>query len=214
MIQVYFIGNKSEWAIESYQTLLKKMPEAERVKNVKYIRWQDRQSRILGKLLLQYGLAQLNLYSTLDDLVYTKYHKPYLIDGPSFNISHSGEYVVCAFSNDSNIGIDIEELKPIDTSDFKSVFTDREWNNILQAENSLHQFYDYWTKKESAIKANGKGLHVPLTEMDVTGASVQLENETWHLKKIEIQEDYRCYVATPKEKAEAVVEEVPLSRFL
>ena len=37
--------------------------------------------------------------------------KPYLPNGPFFNVSHSGEYVVFTSSNNSEVGIDIELIK-------------------------------------------------------------------------------------------------------
>ncbi len=86
---------------------------------------------------------------SLNHLSYTKFGRPYLDNSRiDFNISHSGDYVVCAVTTHGRIGIDIEKIKPIDLFDFERYMTPQEWNAIRDSVEPYHTFYSYWTKKE------------------------------------------------------------------
>jgi|GEM_PF-715231 Phosphopantetheinyl transferase len=77
--------------------------------------------------------------------------KPYL-DGvhnyTHFNISHSGNYTVCAFS-DVAVGIDIEKIRPISQR-----VIDRFLNGCSQSE-----AISKWTQRESFGKMTGNGFN-------------------------------------------------------
>ena len=85
--------------------------------------------------------------------------KPYL-EGATFcfNLSHGGEYVVCALS-DSDVGVDIEKIKPISEGVMRrfvgKVGTSDEENTRL------------WTRYEAVGKFLGCGI--PYTETSCSG---------------------------------------------
>jgi 4'-phosphopantetheinyl transferase len=90
----------------------------------------------------------------------------------NFNLSHSGELVLFAFTSTRQIGVDIEYMRPI--LDYQSLaehyFSPLE-NRMLQAlpaSARLEAFYQCWTRKEAYIKARGKGLSIPLDLFDVS----------------------------------------------
>ena len=79
--------------------------------------------------------------------------KPFFENGPYFNISHSGHYVVMAVST-SEVGIDIEENKNRDMSSLTRIFNEAEAKVIKE-----HQdFYYLWCAKESLIKCMGSTI--------------------------------------------------------
>lgn len=85
-------------------------------------------------------------------------------NGRKFNVSHSGEYIVLAVS-DEEIGVDIEETAPGHTDMAKRVFQPEElcWMNRAGSEESERngRFYCLWTLKESVMKQTGLGLSLP-----------------------------------------------------
>lgn len=106
-------------------------------------------------------LKQLN--GPLDLKMYYKGNgKPYLQDYPLyFNLSHSGNYVVCAVST-QEVGVDIQEYKKADVKRLARRFFSGEEQSILMAcanekeQNEL--FYQLWTRKEAYGKLTGEGI--------------------------------------------------------
>lgn len=90
--------------------------------------------------------------------------KPFLKNGPFFNLSHSGDWVLCAVSP-FEVGCDIEQIKPFYPSFARRFFTQEEYADILAQPSPAEQavrFFRYWTLKESFLKATGLGLSLPL----------------------------------------------------
>lgn len=96
--------------------------------------------------------------------------KPFLKNIPiEFNISHSGNFVVCAVAN-SPVGIDIEEIRPVDLKVTKRICTEEELLYIFGKKPSkndfkrttdkeiLTRFFKVWTTKEAYGKCIGKGI--------------------------------------------------------
>ena len=102
--------------------------------------------------------------------------KPEFINGRGhFNISHSGKYLVLAFNENREVGIDIEFIKPVKTGMITRVCSDDELSfvlakNIIPAEriddiNILNRFFKVWTYKEAFLKCIGIGIRAELKEI-------------------------------------------------
>jgi 4'-phosphopantetheinyl transferase len=181
------------------------MPYKIQEKILKYRRWQDAHASRFGKLLLREKLNELGLDCSLTNLKFTDYGKPYLEENNlRFNISHSGTKVVCAFASFSTIGIDLEEVKPLSMVDFINQFTDYEWKQINASEDTLLEFYKLWTGKEAVIKAEGKGLSIPLQSISIQENKVILTQNTWHLKQIDLFKNYMLHVAHKNETTQRI----------
>ena len=85
--------------------------------------------------------------------------KPYLANRTDlfFNVSHSGNYVVCAIS-DTDIGVDIEVGSAIRPAVMRRCFNtmEQEW-----IDNDSKHFIRLWTMKEAYMKLVGSGLSLP-----------------------------------------------------
>lgn len=88
--------------------------------------------------------------------------KPYLKDCKlQFNVSHSGDYVAIAIS-ESPVGIDIQETKSIKDGMYRKVVQPEE--QVLIGEDRQKDFLRLWSLKESFVKAEGKGLCIPMRD--------------------------------------------------
>ncbi|AZB09364.1 4'-phosphopantetheinyl transferase superfamily protein [Chryseobacterium sp. G0162] len=160
----------------------------------KYSRWQDAHACLYGNLLLKEAISQLGYDYSLELIQKTKYGKPYFKDSDfGFNISHSGEYIVCVISTDEkqNLGIDIEENKPIALEGFMNIFTEEEQKEIGEQNN----FYTFWTRKEAIAKADGRGMLIPFDTINTLSLSVQLDNKEYNLYEVDIDQNYTIYIA-------------------
>jgi 4'-phosphopantetheinyl transferase len=176
---------------------LQHLPPHIRDKAAKFRRWQDAHASIFGKHLLKIALRAEGFLDDLSALQYTPYGRPYLPDGPDFNIAHSGNRVVCIIGRQGRVGIDIEESRTLDIHDFKNNFSKTEWEHIIGSPDPLPVFYHYWTAKESIVKADGRGLKLLLRDIQIEdNVEIPLDTIHWHLRKIPFFSDYACHIAT------------------
>jgi 4'-phosphopantetheinyl transferase len=180
----------------SFHRLLGQLPAVLQPKILRYRRWQDAHANLLGKHLLRLALGKRGSPARLDDLLYTPQDKPYFPAGPHFNISHSGNRVVCLLGAEGRVGIDIEAITPISFGDFQTQFTPKEWIAIQDSPDPITAFYRFWTAKESLIKADGRGLQIPLLDLDVTeDRPILLDGATWTFRPLHLFPGYACHIA-------------------
>lgn len=167
-----------------------------KIKTLKYRKWQDSQLHLLGRLLLKKGMADINVPFFEENLIYSPFNKPYFKDEKiKFNISHSGEIVVCVINKTFDTGIDIETIKKIKINEFKSQMTAFEWQRINSSNNIRDSFFDYWTQKEAVIKAQGMGLSIPLISFEVINFQTKINDDHYILKEVKLDPAYKCHIA-------------------
>jgi 4'-phosphopantetheinyl transferase len=108
---------------------------------------------------------------------FTSYGKPAL-DGPggasgvSFNVSNAGDLALFAVTLRREIGVDLEQVKPMpDGLDIARRFFSAPENEVFAAVPEAERdvvFFHCWTRKEAYIKAVGEGLSMPLDRFDVS----------------------------------------------
>lgn len=80
-----------------------------------------------------------------------------------FNLSHSGNYALCSFSDEPGqmVGCDVEMIGDMKLSVARRFFCEEEYRHIVEIPDSEKQkemFYRYWVLKESFMKATRKGM--------------------------------------------------------
>ena len=83
--------------------------------------------------------------------------------------------------------------------DFKNEFSNEEWELILNSENKYYSFYFYWTAKEAVIKADGKGLNIPLQKLTMKNNRIKFGGIVWFIKSITLFDNYIIQLASEKE---------------
>ncbi|MBO9205526.1 MULTISPECIES: 4'-phosphopantetheinyl transferase family protein [Niastella] len=196
-IAVYYTGFFQMLPADCYNRYLQQLPVQMQEKNNRFVRWQDKMADLLGKMLLLKALRSFGYQAqSLQCLQFNENNRPYLNTQTDFNISHSGNYVACAITNGIRVGIDIEEIRPVQLYDFKHVMTTSQWHSIAIAEDPLREFYRAWTIKESVIKADGKGMSLPLTAIEFDKGNAYVGSLTWKLIEWGIDPGYAACMAT------------------
>ena len=89
-----------------------------------------------------------------------------------FNLSHAKGVGLIGFSWNRVLGVDVEQIRPLnDGPDIAKRFFSEWENNIffsLPEDQYPQAFFNCWTRKEAFIKAIGDGLTYPLDKFDVT----------------------------------------------
>lgn len=131
----------------------------------RYVFEKDKRLCVGAELLLRETLLLSGAGPVIPETEEAEYGKPYLKEHPEirFNLSHSGNRVLCAVS-DREVGCDIEEItRTPNIAMMNRFFYQTEFEKILQAgspEAQTEMFFRFWTLKESFMKMKGLGMHL------------------------------------------------------
>lgn len=164
-----------------------------------FVKAEDAHRCLLAHLLLVKSLeAETGLTGTHMRIEPAEKGKPVVAGYPGihFNLSHSGDMVVCAVDS-FPIGVDVEKIREIDPDVAQSCFTTSEQTYLTeQPRMFLERFYQLWTLKESYLKALGTGLsRNPLSvEMTTTTPDMRVwktgDPGTYTMESLDIREGY------------------------
>lgn len=139
---------------------------------------QDRRRWIVAHGVLRIILSRyLCVDPRLLHFDFNPYGKPFLVSpvqstALQFNLSHSRDLALYAFTYTRQVGIDVE-YKRADV-DYEAIarvsFSPNEQAVLhsLPGDVKHEAFYNCWTRKEAYIKARGKGMSMPLDQFDVS----------------------------------------------
>ena len=195
MFEVVILNSIPDLTQKEFDTMLR-LVQLEKQKRIKRFHFfKDAQNCLLGEILVRVLICcATGLKNKQIEFSTNAYGKPFLaaISHLHFNISHAGRYVACAV-DDVSVGVDIEQIKPIEQKIAERFFTLDETMYIMA--DFLPRFYEIWTKKESQIKWEGKGLYKALTSFSVFEAGKQ---ERYH--KVFQNEEVICHVCSTKKE--------------
>jgi 4'-phosphopantetheinyl transferase len=156
-------------SLADYETLL---TDEERRRGQRFLHAADRERLILGRVLAR---TMLSHYTGVPprawSIVIDEHGRPELGGRPAgtpdlrFNLSHTDGLVACAVTVGREVGVDVEHINRRITYDVpERFFSKREVAELRALPRDAQDlvFFDYWTLKESYIKARGLGLALPL----------------------------------------------------
>src|SRR5580692_940342 len=140
--------------------------ERDRANKFRFKKDRDRYATsrgILRKLLGEY----LSVSPVRLQFHYGSHGKPHLAENPlphpiHFNVSHSSEFVLFAFSPDQEIGIDVEYIRT--DYDFEAIarrfLLPAEFTKLISmpSDTRISEFFRLWTRMEAYAKARGIGI--------------------------------------------------------
>jgi len=91
----------------------------------------------------------------LGDLTKSENGAPLPFGGNYWSLTHKPRYVGGVIAP-TQIGIDIEKIRPCSKALFRKTANESEWG--LSDADSFKLFFRYWTSKESVLKASGTGI--------------------------------------------------------
>lgn len=164
----YDIRNLTHFEYAKWYALMSKDKQA----RVGRFRFEDDKKRTVASEMLARKAVDEWCNIPAESIVFDKTEtgKPYAKGLPvEFNMSHSGNMVVCAVDN-KPVGIDIEKIRPIDLTVARRICTDEELVylfNYTPTEQDfayttdyeiLTRFFELWTAKEAYGKCLGVGI--------------------------------------------------------
>lgn len=170
MLRLRIIDPASITDLESYRQVLGR-EELERI--ARFAFESDRRVRLVARASLRLMLAEVRGVPAQDlQFRYNEYGKP-LVDGVYFNVSHTKDRIAIAVSTTHVVGVDIESVRLMRDlhAIAKRFFAEPEVEDLRNTAVPEERFFQYWTLKESYIKARGLGLSLPLDQFwfDLSG---------------------------------------------
>lgn len=153
------------------------LSEVEKARAARFVEARHRQRFIAAKVCVRTILgAHVGVAPQALVFVENEFGKPRLVCEPTihFSLSHSEDRAILAISDTIEVGVDIEEIRPLDHLDLaQRYFCAGELATIerLPSVDQLTAFFQTWTLKEAVVKALGKGLSIPLDEFEVSIAT-------------------------------------------
>ena len=142
MQKITLIVSNINVAFKHRKQLFESINEAQKAKALRYKNEYDQVRSLVASNMVN-ALSK-------EEILYKENGKPYFANGPYFNISHSGDYVIMAIAK-NEVGVDIEENKPKDMTMLLKIFNEAEAKMIKEHAD----FYYLWCAKESLIKCIG-----------------------------------------------------------
>lgn len=189
---------------------LGELPENKQQQVKKLHSQNDQILSLAGLQLLKHGIADyISQDFPLSDIRFPRQGKPFLNENIDFNISHSGDIVVCIISDNLKVGIDIELQRPI---------SDATMNKYLEGEidKNPRNFFDLWTKKEAIIKAANIGSIYNMKEINLDKHGGHYQNQYWYNYTINMsathdKNKYTCHIACSDNVSKIDVNKIELN---
>lgn len=157
----------------------------------------------------------LALYHIQDSKVFVDEHGKPKVEGLEFSLSHSGNLVLCAVSEEP-VGCDIERLREAPKGVAERYFSDAEqaYLSHFSADEHDREFFRIWTMKESYVKMTGEGLRVSFEAYEIamedTGARVirHGEMQSCYLSTMELKGHIMSICAESSASVEIIWEDL------
>ena len=158
--------------------------DKERYRASRLVRLDDRRAYVAAHTLKRLVLAAVTRLGPHSLEFYDDaYGKPHL-DGQKgvyFNLSHTHGMVAFAYSQVIDVGVDIEFLGPeiYDRAMAAMTLTPDEILSVERAADPHRAFLLYWTAKEAAMKAEGKGMSMPMRDIHIFNDTADTHSKHW-----------------------------------
>lgn len=194
MLQLYSYELVDDEVFQDFYNSVKLKLPADIYQKIQSLRFsKDRQRSLIADLLIRkYYLEKFHVHPSELSFIFNEHEKPLLkdIDQEFFNASHSGSFVVVAFSN-RPVGIDVEEIRKDRRAVAERFFTSHEIEDMKSSgtdEQQIHYFFQLWTLKESYMKAIGSGM-----SMSLSSFSFQKKDQEFSLAFSKEDKDWYFY---------------------
>lgn len=165
---------------DELQSFLGVLNATERTRAERFHFKKDRDRFVIARGILRMILGRyLHVEPERLQICYGPHGKPALADVHKkdrlhFNVSHSHSLTLYAIARERELGMDLEYVRHgfATESIARHVFSPGEIEKFLKLPPSQRDqaFFNCWTRKEAYVKAVGKGLSLPLNQLEVSFA--------------------------------------------
>lgn len=168
----FYSDLENEALLREYRSLLS---ESERQQEMRFHFARDRRRYLVTRALVRTVLSR---YANIAPAEWTfgvnDYGRPLIANAASaarqisFNVSHTDSLIILAVAQGHEVGVDVENTRVraacIEIADRFFAPAEVSALHALPKARQQHRFFEYWTLKESYIKARSMGLSIPLDQ--------------------------------------------------
>lgn len=203
MVSIVFVRTDSESVLNDRWIDL--LSDEEKLRLSRFRREEDQSTYLVAHVTKRLILAsELNLSSPLALKFRTNaYGKPYLDKHAiHFNLSHTDGMIALAWSGNSPIGVDIENLlrHPYDRKAAQLVLSESELEDVDASNHQVERFLEYWTMKEAAAKGEGKGLQLDFRKVNLLEDRIQIGESRWKIECFHPSNQHIAALATTESR--------------
>jgi 4'-phosphopantetheinyl transferase len=211
-LHVWLSDYQNEVSAVAMQACSAVLTNEERAQQARFLFAKDRQRYLITRALVRTVLSRYADVGPSDwQFTKNKYGKPQIADShriePSihFNLSHTHSLIVLAVARQQALGVDVENwtARPATLDLARRFFAPGEALELasVPSQDQQYRFFEYWTFKESYIKARGMGLSLSLDRFRfgfpdhcsvVLSVDSDLNDESmnWHLWQLRPSHEY------------------------
>ena len=201
MIDVVIVEIKTELTKNTLDVFLPLVSTEKQNRIKQFCFFRDARNCLLGDILVRNEICRITGLRN-EQIVFStsEYGKPFLVNDYDihFNISHAGDYIACAISNEP-VGIDVEVIRVPDFRIAQRFYSPDEMEYVME-DKCKYRFYEIWTKKESRIKWEGKGLYKSLASFSV----LCKEQKEISYNEVLQNNDIACHICSTKQKLPSI----------
>lgn len=208
MKQVDVLWYLMESSNEPLSKMLERLPQIWRKDILLEEEKLNQLTKVYSRTMLQILMDKHQVYNY--KINHTFWDKPYIEGSFSFSISHSKNLIVVAAGHIKTLGIDVESYKPISVEELSGCFSPAEQDIICQDISPARKIIHYWCCKEAVLKADGRGLSVPMDKVAIStvmNSATLEEAATYTLRELKLHPDYACWLALPHDEVEVRIQE-------
>lgn len=166
---IYLVEIKSPIDESIFNFLLKYVEPYKRKNILSHPKKEEADRMLVGDILVRFALKdKFSIPMSSLNIQLGEFGKPYLPEYPHihFNISHSGNYVVCAVA-EKEVGIDIQTILKYKKRIAERVLSSDKVIETEQSSNPDLLFTRYWAEREAFLKMVGCGFSGDVNEDDL-----------------------------------------------
>lgn len=210
MIDIWYINTKNISPLDMASGL-RLLPDEMMHDINRFRNHEDRRLKLFGKMIVRKYQTVLNGKFSWSNWLTTGEGKPWYKGGKEFNISHSGDFVAVAFS-DEKVGLDIEKCTEFDIDAITDYLHEDEKKYIHAAKNVSDAFFTVWTRKEAYLKAKGIGIVQGLNKENCLQYCVET-SEKWFLTSLAMIPNYKLAICSKTKQVNIEKRELNLTEF-
>ena len=205
MLEVLSMEVQAEIPEKTLSRLMALVSQGKRDRIDRLLSKRNAVNMLMGEVITRKAISvRTGLQNHTIEFSHNQYGKPLLLNSSNlhFNISHSGNLVVCALDN-KPVGIDVEIHKSVNLKIARRFFCQDENEFILaDMDRSIERFYKIWTMKESYVKWEGRGMSTPFDSFSVLDI---MRQDKMFFHSLDVRVDASCSICTKTEKVNSFV---------